>query len=1143
MDFGQYRPWLRRTGRGICLVMSLAAVSLTAIAAPQAKSAPAKSAPARSVYQDAPSDYTRVGDADIYYKMLPESFDIIGGLNGRYYGSTYGNRGYRAVMKVDNGYACALDPTGSQVDGVTFHTSIEQQGIFARVTFTLTNTDAEVDKTISLGAYADVMIGDNDRAPIVRRLDTTGNPYGMVMSDGSGAQLCVLFGNGLAGVTPVSDFWFGYYGLNNSNDRIVGDYTTDSSYMEENGSYDSGMGWCWKDKVIPAGSTVSFSFLMGVGDANMEPNSSFAVTTDDIEGWNDLSRPHIINISGDYESPAGQAGCIEYTVEDSDEWLRLTDLLDSGTHFEASITVNFTQGLPQHQIRFRTVDAVGNTADLLPIVYRDINACEFSNIGDLVYTGHKAQHSGIISDLSDDQYTVTYRGECVNAGNWTADVIGVFPHTIGKKSYSFAITPARLSGSILLEETDFTYTGFECRPGFTFTSDSGLSPEQGTDYKVSYYDNVNAGRGRIVLQGTGNYTDTVSATFNIAKAPVTADIYNVISPDPLNEGLTYSGNSFAVTIQYPDGIGTPHLRYICDGMEMEEDQLPVDAGTYECWLRFDEGLNYLASDESLVANFRIYRFDESEWNLLMSLYDKLKESGFKYTWDTSDIRKVTEIQQLHVKGGHITDIYIDYSTGNSLELPEEFFMFPSLTNLQISGCHFTGDIAAIAEKSLARLGTAALPASISTIYMTDNDLTGNIGRLAELLHGLKFLWASGNCFMEVSPEIASDVTADLSLQRLDKTFDIHLATLDTATLYESMPQIVRGTFDPETGSAGELSFSVIPVTGYGPESSVAIGNNRIYFSITPDGIGKFSTSYNGSDFKFPSGQLMKATVSGNFANGAQRSLETYISLGYDQGDANFDGRVNTGDLRSIALHIFGQYALLGIPFNYNAADLYADSETSIINVQDMVVLTNLILDSGTQALRAPLRADADNIADTNDSEIRILIENGSVTMSNPSETGAFDLTVKGAGTFIPSEALKRAGFITAMRSTGTGVRVIGYSPTPATLPAGTMLLGHVTGEAEAVNIEIADADGNVSSDARSIITGISGTAADGVVITRNGTQLNIAMPGDDLFDWQIIDLSGFVIAGGSDRQHVSISVATEAPVIVRVNGVARIIKP
>ena len=133
---------------------------------------------------------------------------------------------------------------------------------------------------------------------------------------------------------------------------------------------------------IAAGETVTFSYLIGVEDVNLEPNSSFVATPDDPTNWNNLYLPHRLTLDGEYESPAGLDGKIEYAVEDSEEWTALTDNLASGSKFSATLTVNFVPGKAKHTIRFRTVDNVGNTTLLAPIEYADISAYEFTGIKD-----------------------------------------------------------------------------------------------------------------------------------------------------------------------------------------------------------------------------------------------------------------------------------------------------------------------------------------------------------------------------------------------------------------------------------------------------------------------------------------------------------------------------------------------------------------------------------------------------------------------------------------------------------------------------------------------------------------------------------------------------------------------------------------
>ena len=164
----------------------------------------------RSISSSMPSGYSQVGATDLCYKTTSSSIDIQGKFNNQYYGSTFSNGGYKVAMQVGNNSAVSLNPlNGTTNNGVSFRSEVVSQADLARVCYYITNTNNE-DVTISLGIHADVMIGNNDYAPIVRKLDMVGNTYGLALLDGNGAQLCVLFGAGLPGVTGISDFWFGY---------------------------------------------------------------------------------------------------------------------------------------------------------------------------------------------------------------------------------------------------------------------------------------------------------------------------------------------------------------------------------------------------------------------------------------------------------------------------------------------------------------------------------------------------------------------------------------------------------------------------------------------------------------------------------------------------------------------------------------------------------------------------------------------------------------------------------------------------------------------------------------------------------------------------------------------------------------------
>ncbi|MCB6994435.1 hypothetical protein LI177_13190 [bacterium 210820-DFI.6.37] len=65
-----------------------------------------------------------------------------------------------------------------------------------------------------------------------------------------------------------------------------------------------------------------------------------------------------------------------------------------------------------------------------------------------------------------------------------------------------------------------TYTGKALTPAVT-VKDGSKTLKNGTDYTVTYSNNVNAGTGKVTITGKGNYTGSVTKTFAIAKAKQT----------------------------------------------------------------------------------------------------------------------------------------------------------------------------------------------------------------------------------------------------------------------------------------------------------------------------------------------------------------------------------------------------------------------------------------------------------------------------------------------------------------------------------------------------------------------------------------------------------------------------------------------
>lgn len=1119
--------------RGFLKLALLAVASFSFAATMDAQEKKLANVDARSVSSGVPSGYAQVGNTLLYYKQSSYSIDIVGKFGNSYYGSTFSNGGYKVAMKVDNNPSVDVDClNGTTNNGVSSSVSVEQQGELAKINYTIANTNT-VDVTVSLGTHADVMIGNNDRAPISRKTDTTGSTYGLTLKDGNGAQLCVLFGAGLSGVSSVSDFWFGHYSQNNTADAMVGNYTAGSNWMQENGSYDSGMGWCWKGHTVPAGATVVFSYLIGVGDVNLEPNSTFEVTPEDPDGWNDLSLPHRLTLDGEYESPAGLEGRIEYAVEDEEEWHALTDMLASGETFTANLVATFNPAKQQHTIRFRTVDNVGNTTLLPPIEYLDVSFYPVSGIMDKTYTGDSLYQTELACELEVGQYVVSRYSGNVNAGMATFCMEGVFPYTIGRQTYSFTIHPTPLLGNVLLEETQLVYNGEALTPKWNFTESGYEQLEQGRDYSVRYENNLLPGTGTLYVEGMGNYTGTLSQAFLIDKAPLTEALYSVELPQA---DISYDGQQHPATISTRDGVGEPRFTYCLRGEKNGTAKAPSAAGDYDIYLEISEGALYYGMEKTKIGEFSIYHFDENEWKVLEALSAQLVQQGWMQPWDMSQGPKgASALEGLEIARGHVVSLNLSNS-GLTGDFPWSVFGLTQLVELNLSGNQLAGDIGRGMLAVIA--ANPAATANLAKVDVSGNRLSGNISLFANSCPVLQALDASGNCISDATPAISPNVTfLNLSRQTIGRVVKVDLANLSLETLLRTFPTVLIYDHEAQTYNP---DISLLCTTAQ--LSDVAINSTKAWSIVLRYANGQLSVPYVSEQNAYygESGDTLNVMLLNDDYTQEGSSLK--MKLTFASGDANFTGNVDVADLQAIILRVFNNYNEL--PFNYTAANTIKDD---VLNVQDVVGEVNLLL-SETEPAAAPEygktyyvkpATDATKALGVETDESRAAVaatspthrmrqaeesahgmvycSNGELKIYSEYPVAAFDIRVSHAAALSVANQLDRLGMSCSVKETANGMRIIGYSLNGGTLPTGETVVAMLEGNGASVSsaMLVDEQAIEISSSLNAKPTAISQTSAtadvklvDGkLLLTTNGTEGDIK--------WSITALDGRVLAKGT----------------------------
>lgn len=130
-------------------------------------------------------------------------------------------------------------------------------------------------------------------------------------------------------------------------------------------------------------------------------------------------------------------------------------------------------------------------------------------------------------------------------------------NTSAEVSLAFTVDPKSLDGAQVQVSGSYIYDGNAKEPsGENVTVTLHGEPlTENTDYTLSYEDNTDAGEATVKVSGTGNYSGTVTGTFQIAKATPTVSDVAVSSPATIYASTDIS----AITLTYTGTEGTVAL--------------------------------------------------------------------------------------------------------------------------------------------------------------------------------------------------------------------------------------------------------------------------------------------------------------------------------------------------------------------------------------------------------------------------------------------------------------------------------------------------------------------------------------------------------------------------------------------------------
>lgn len=413
--------------------------------------------------------------------------------------------------------------------------------------------------------------------------------------------------------------------------------------------------------------------------------------------------------------------------------------------------------------------------------------------------------------------------------------------------------------------------------------------------------------------------------------------------------------------QLSSAIDNAYSQYYDDDLEFDRDILlsaieqseKLFNDVYD--MDDDAIFNYdlsLVSDEISALQAAVQAFvtvntivDEAEWQVLKAYHQSVNASEWDRTWDfSSGTRSRKALPGVRSYDGHV--LSIDLSGNNIVgPFPYDFLTLPQMETLMLSYNQLTGDIGT-GMTQLLKASPAPSP-SIRYLDIAHNELSGNIGAVANALPGLEYLDASGNHLEEVTPTIPSTVkNVYLDDQSIERVADIHLSQLAEGTLLQAIPNIMLYNHSRQSYMK-ELYLEFDDTEG----KKVEINLEDKAFDI-----------YNyGYEYRGENGALIHTRNSYATYSNTTRYCSLPIRLYFDEGDINFSGQTDILDLQTQIDYIVEDYR---DAINFTAGNLWKD-ET--INVQDAVCLVNLLLDKhpGADNARRLMRQSDREAADAN----------------------------------------------------------------------------------------------------------------------------------------------------------------------------------
>ena len=250
-----------------------------------------------------------------------------------------------------------------------------------------------------------------------------------------------------------------------------------------------------------------------------------------------------------------------------------------GTGIRPALKFDFTAATTSVYSYAGTVCSDG-TVNEVPYVEKEPGVTEKSDIADCdislaetsyTYDGTAKEPEVTVKDgdsvlENGKDYKVTY-SDNINAGKATVHITGIGDYE-GKVSKTFTIEPKLIdSADASLEKESYEYDGTAKEPSVS-VKDGETVLKSGTDYTVTYSDNISAGTAKVIITGKGNYTGSITKTFSITAlvVPLKSFTWN-------RDNWNFNNNySYFARTRYFDQINNTYLNKLKQNLTNSEYQ-------------------------------------------------------------------------------------------------------------------------------------------------------------------------------------------------------------------------------------------------------------------------------------------------------------------------------------------------------------------------------------------------------------------------------------------------------------------------------------------------------------------------------------------------------------------------------------------